>query len=230
MEKVRRIPVLLYHKIGHPPEGVQTPRTYVTPGQFRWQMKFLHRWGYRTLSPEELVRHYEGTQPVAGRRVLITFDDGSETCYTTAWPILSEFSFTALLFLVAGPFENRDAVLTKSQVGEMMRHGFTMGAHSLSHARFTDLSLADVRREITESKSRLENDLRSPIDYFAYPYGAYRPEHLALVRQAGYRAGFTTHHPEGGLLAIRRENIHLKVKPLRFLWRFYRASRGSFAR
>lgn len=240
-KQIRRIPILLYHKIGYPPNGVRNPRTYVAPEQFQWQMRLLYRWGYRTISPEELVLHYRGGKLLDGQRVLITFDDGSETCYSTAWPILSEFGFTALLFLVARQFggcpqwernqaETAETLLMRSQVEEMIRHGFTIGAHSLSHARLTELSLIEARREIEESRSRLEQDLQSSVDYFAYPYGAYHPGHLVLVQEAGYCAAFTTHYPEGGLFAIRRQNIGLHVKRFRFLWRFYRAGRGTFSR
>ena len=67
-----------------------------------------------------------------------------------------------------------------------------------------------------------------PIRTFAYPYGAYAPEHAGMVRKAGYEIGFTTHYPEQGMFAIRRENIHGEVYTLRFLWRFQRAKRGPF--
>lgn len=237
--KVPRIPVLLYHKIGHPPSGGRNPESFVTPEQFQWQMRLLYRWGYRTISPEDLVHHYEGNKPLKDRKLLITFDDGSETCYGTAWPILSEFGFTALLFLVASQFgrgsvwdrnppETTDRLLTKAQVEEMVRYGFTIGAHSLSHARLTEIPRDEARREIRESKTVLESELSGPVDYFAYPYGAYNSDHVAFVKEAGYHAGFTTHYAEAGLFAINRQNISLRVKPARFIWRLLRAGRGGF--
>lgn len=237
--KVPRIPVLLYHKIGHPASGVRNPRSYVTPEQFRWQMRFLYRCGYRTISARDLVLHYQGQVQLPNRRILITFDDGSQTCYQNAWPILSEYGFTGLLFLVAGQFGNRaawdmnpsgvsDDLLKKGQVEEMIRHGFAIGAHSLSHSRLTEISVQEAQREIKESKTVLGNELGCPVDYFAYPYGAYNADHVTFVREAGYHAGFTTRYAESGLFAIYRQNISLTVKPLRFIWCLIRAGRGNF--
>lgn len=235
----RRVPVLVYHKVGQPPAGVRNPRTYVTPEQFRWQMGLLHRMGYRTVTPEELVLHYHGQRPLAGRVILITFDDGSRSCYEVAWPILLQYRFTALFFLVAGrlgsrndwdrdPVEAMDPLLTATQAREMALCGASFGAHTLTHPRLPNVPLAEAGNEIVLCKQRLEDELDLPVDHFAYPYGAYLPEHLPLVEQAGYHAGFTTHHRESGLFAIRRENIHLEVHRLRFLWRFLRARRGAF--
>jgi len=78
------------------------------------------------------------------------------------------------------------------------------------------------------SRKQLEESLSVSVSVFAYPYGSYAPEHVGMVRQAGYEIGFTTHYPEQGLSAVRRENIHGEVRRWRFLWRFARAKRGEF--
>jgi len=235
----RRVPVLLYHKIGPPPAGVRNPRSWVSPERFEWQMRFLSRWGYRTITPEALAAHYRGEKEADPGSVLITFDDGSRSCHAAALPILKSFGFAATVFVVSEQLGGRagwdrneahagDNLLTIEEIRELIRSGWSVGAHSMTHARLTGLSLPESEREIRESKLRLESALEMPIRTFAYPYGAFGPEHARIVRRAGYEIGFTTHYPERGLGAVRRENIHGEVHALRFLWRFQRSKRGKF--
>lgn len=235
----RRVPVLLYHKIGPPPAGVQNPRSWVRPERFEWQMRLLAGWGYRTITPEALAAHYRGEEEAAAHSVLITFDDGSRSCHSTALPILKSFGFTATVFLVSEQLGGRagwdrneahagDDLLTLKEIQELIQSGWSAGAHSMTHARLTGLTREESEREIRESKLRLEVALSIPIRSFAYPYGVFSSEHAQIVRQAGYEIGFTTHYPERGLTAVGRENIHGEVQALRFLWRFQRAKRGEF--
>ncbi len=235
----RRIPVLLYHKIGMPPSGVRNPRTWVTPERFTWQMRYLFRRGFRCITPEALAAHYRGEKEADPNAVLITFDDGSRSCFTEALPVMRSFGFTATVFIVSSQLGGRagwdrnpdhpdDELLTVQQIHELVKSGWSIGAHSVTHRRLTDLQPDEVETEVRSSKQHLEKALGMPIRTFAYPYGAYAVEHLEMVRKAGYEVVFTTHHPERGLSAVRRENIHGQVNRLRFLWRFYRAMRGRF--
>jgi len=235
----RRVPVLLYHKIGPAPDGVRNPRSWVAPERFGWQMRFLAKRGYRVITPDQLAAHYRGEVEAAPRSVLITFDDGSRSCYTQVLPILKALGFSATVFVVSEQIGGRagwdrnashagDALLTLDEIRTLIRSGWSVGAHSMTHARLTGLPPGEAEREIRESRHQLEEVLSIPIRTFAYPYGAYTPEHAGMVRKAGYEIGFTTHYPEQGLFAIRRENIHGEVYALRFLWRFRRATRGPF--
>ncbi|HET6465309.1 MAG TPA: polysaccharide deacetylase family protein [Nitrospiria bacterium] len=236
---VRRIPALLYHKIGVAPSGVRNPRTWVAPERFAWQMRHLVRRGWRSITPEALAAHYRGEKEADSKSLLITFDDGSRSCYREALPLMRSLGLTATVFIVSGQLGGRavwdrnpdhpdDELLTIGEIRELAEAGWSIGAHSMTHTRLTGLPPSEAEREIRESMHRLEEALSMPIRTFAYPYGAYTPEHAGMVRKAGYEIGFTTHYPEQGLFAIRRENIHGEVHALRFLWRFRRAKRGLF--
>ncbi|HUK55477.1 MAG TPA: polysaccharide deacetylase family protein [Nitrospiria bacterium] len=238
---LRRVPILLYHKIGVPPSGVRRPRTWVSPERFAWQMRYLSRRGWRCITPEALAAHYRGEKEAGADSILITFDDGSRTCFTEALPVMRPLGLTATVFVVSGQLGGRavwdrdpdhpdDELLTAGEIGELARAGWSIGAHSVTHSRLPALSQDEAEREIRESKLRLEEALSIPIGSFAYPYGACSPEHARMVRKVGYEIGFTTHYPERGLYAVRRENIHGEVRALRFLWRFARARRGEFHR
>jgi hypothetical protein len=61
--------------------------------------------------------------------------------------------------------------LTWHQVREMASHGISFGAHTLDHPILTFVSEEEARRQIRESKKRVETELGSPVTMFAYPNG-----------------------------------------------------------
>ena len=75
---------------------------------------------------------------------------------------------------------------------EMQRHGVTFASHSLTHADLTSLPNSELRREVRDSKAKLEDLLGVTVEWFAYPYGAADRRVRAAVAEAGYKAAVTT--------------------------------------
>src|SRR5690606_39848854 len=71
----RMIPILMYHQVGQPgSKGAPYRGLTVHPADFRRQMTWLRRLGYRGLSMRDLMPYLRGEQQ--GKVVGITFDDG----------------------------------------------------------------------------------------------------------------------------------------------------------
>lgn len=236
---VRRVPVLLYHKIGSAPAGVRNPRSWVTVKRFAWQMAHLARRGYRGVSLESVLAHYRGEALLPKRTVLITFDDGSKTVFREAFPIMRDLGLTGVAYIVAGRLGGRahwdrnpahpdDDLMDPEELRRLVEAGWQIGAHSMTHPRLTEVSADEAMREIEQSRLLLESTLGISVRSFAYPYGAYAPIHADLVRKAGYHLAFTTNYSEQGLMAVQRQTISARAHALRFLWRFRRARRGTF--
>ncbi len=68
----------------------------------------------------------------------------------------------------------------------------TVGALSASHPSLPTLSDVDLMQELSESKNRLEHELKVPVDHFAYPYGHYGLREINACRRAGFRTAVTT--------------------------------------
>ncbi|WP_323012604.1 polysaccharide deacetylase family protein [Castellaniella sp.] len=94
MSSRRTVPVLMYHHVT-PAGGAIN----VTPAHFRDQLAWLKQHGYRSLTCAQFAAHLAGA-PAPARSVLITFDDGYLDNYVHAWPLLREFGFHAVIFLV----------------------------------------------------------------------------------------------------------------------------------
>jgi peptidoglycan/xylan/chitin deacetylase (PgdA/CDA1 family) len=82
------IPVFFFHEI--------------EPEPFRAKLQYLKRNEYTTLTGNELLRVIEGKKSVPERAVALTFDDGMASLYTVAFPLLKEFDFRAISFIIPG--------------------------------------------------------------------------------------------------------------------------------
>jgi peptidoglycan/xylan/chitin deacetylase (PgdA/CDA1 family) len=197
------IPILTYHHTEQaPPKGFPMRSLWVTPSSFSTQMRWLARLGYRGLAMSELMPYLRGEKK--GKVVGITLDDGYQSNVSHALPILKQHGFSATCYVVSGRLGQHnewDAALGMAKAalmsGEEMRawvdEGMEVGSHTCSHADLNQLSLAEARHELLQSKSDLENLLQKPVTQFCYPYGHFSPELEALVSQAGYEAATTTH-------------------------------------
>jgi peptidoglycan/xylan/chitin deacetylase (PgdA/CDA1 family) len=73
--------------------------------------------------------------------------------------------------------------------------GVTIGAHTLTHPMLAKHDADVARREIVESKQRLEAELGIPIRHFAYPVGdpgSAGPRDFTLAAEAGFESAVTT--------------------------------------
>jgi len=90
--------------------------------------------------------------------------------------------------------------MTWNEIGEIARHGVEIGGHTWSHAFLPDLTPADLRKELIDSKRFLESRIARPVTSFAYPNGQPRdaPASLvAAVRDAEYVCATIATPPTG---------------------------------
>jgi len=159
---------------------------YVSPDAFERQMNLLYQWGYKTISVELLVRAIKEGAELPPKPIILTFDDGSETTYTTALPIMQKYNFTGTSYIVHN-YVGIPAYMNADQIRALYASGWEIGSHGLSHV---DLTTRPDRQmdEIVESRRKLQSLLDVPVMSFAYPFGAYDSDSLHYVHYAGYIA------------------------------------------
>ncbi len=140
-------------------------------------------------------------RPWARPGVCVTFDDGFANLLDHALPVTRELGIPAMVFVVTENMgclpkwdltpDHPDAsqiTLSESQLRQSANEPLCrFASHSSTHPRLTDLPLGLARRELSGSKTVLEEMLGRPVEDFAYPYGACNP---TLVHEAfanGYR-------------------------------------------
>ncbi|MGC8529476.1 MAG: polysaccharide deacetylase family protein [Leptospirillia bacterium] len=192
-------PILYYHRVA---PGVD-PQTGVTPESFRRQVTLLADLGYRGVTLREALARAADSRGASGPSpIVLTFDDGYLDNYEHAAPILDEQGFRATIYFVAermggrvdwteDPLWGGHALMDAGKARELVEKGFEAGSHTLTHPDLAKLSEAEARREIAESRPRLEDHLSAPVTTFCYPYGSFLPIHAGMVREAGYDAART---------------------------------------
>ena len=190
------VPILLYHHIGFSLRDENL--YYVSPQSFDQQMNLLYQWGYQTISVDLLVRAIQEGAPLPPKPVLLTFDDGSETVYRTALPIMQRYKFTGASYIVYN-YVGITHHMSADEIRSLYAAGWEIGSHGLSHI---DLTVRPDRQrdEIVQSRRQLESMLGVPVLSFAYPFGAYDSDSLHYVHFAGYVAamGLANETRQGG--------------------------------
>jgi peptidoglycan/xylan/chitin deacetylase (PgdA/CDA1 family) len=120
-------------------------------------------------------------------------------------------------------------MMREEQVRELHNAGMEIGAHTVTHPILLNTAPDAARREIVDSGRRLAEIVRQPIRVFAYPNGKpgqdYGPEHVRMVREAGYVAAVST---GSGVATVRSDKFQLprftpwERTPGRFMLRLVR--------
>jgi len=91
------------------------------------------------------------------------------------------------------PIERGDQpVIGSREMRDLVDMGMEIGAHTYSHVTATSIPVAELERELTESKDVLEQSLGHRVRAFCYPNGRFTRSLGEIVANAGYDLGRTT--------------------------------------
>jgi peptidoglycan/xylan/chitin deacetylase (PgdA/CDA1 family) len=96
--------------------------------------------------------------------------------------------------------------LNLDEAREMIAGGMAIGGHTHSHALLSKLTPEEQRKELTDSRTVLSEQLGIEVNTLAYPYGfsgAFTEQTEQIARDAGYRAAFSFY---GGFNSRRDSN------------------------
>jgi peptidoglycan/xylan/chitin deacetylase (PgdA/CDA1 family) len=190
--------ILAYHFLGSSPRGTAKPGLFVSPGEFERQLTTLISDQATFLTFAQL-----SAGPVPRKSVILTFDDGEESVYTLAYPILRRLGIPASVFVVTSEIGKNGRVWSQSKhtlplnligreaIREMADNGIEFGSHFHHHVRAAGLSDSALQEEFVTSKAVLEDLLGSPVTTVAYPYGSIDSRTATFAESAGYKYGLT---------------------------------------
>jgi peptidoglycan/xylan/chitin deacetylase (PgdA/CDA1 family) len=159
--------------------------------RFARQMDHLLRW-------VEPIRadHMEPLRP-GTRSAIVTFDDGWVSFVENALPELQRREIPATLFAVSDFLDGDDQSLpierlvSAQELRSLDPRLITVGSHSATHSVMTALPEPEARRELRESRAKLEEVLERPVKLFCFPYGRFNEALIEMCREAGYARVFT---------------------------------------
>lgn len=183
------LPILTFHDIADDSSNTSFP-----PAVFKKGMEQLHARGFRALGLLEAADLVRRGAEFPEQAFAITFDDGYETVYTEAFPVLAGHGFAATVFLTVPRDADRGdrdrlaslggrSMLSWAQIREMAGGGIELGAHTLTHPDLTHISPDQVAEEVCGSKGIIEDAVGVSVSCFAYPFGRHDREARESVRQ-----------------------------------------------
>ncbi|GLX66120.1 hypothetical protein MU1_04640 [Paenibacillus glycanilyticus] len=188
----------------------------ITPRKFSQELDDLLEQGMHFISLEQF-RQYMAGGSVPDNAALVTFDDGYESFYKYAYPIMKQRSVGGVCFVITGDFSKNAHVyiphMTAKEITDMVAADpdIEVQVHTDSLHYKTDLSHDGLtaylmHNGVKETKAqylkRINDDTKisiaklktlnsRPIDTFAYPYGLYTPTAIKVLRNNGIRYAFT---------------------------------------
>ncbi|WP_409368114.1 polysaccharide deacetylase family protein [Lysinibacillus sp. 38-6] len=226
------VTVINYHSFG---DYKEIANINITEKLFREQLKMLKDNGYSTITEEQLIAYLQGHGRIPEKSVFLTIDDGYESVYKIAYPILKEMGMQATLFVIANDVETgvrkNVPMLNWQQIKDMSDSGVMhIGNHTYDlHWRgkndtpkheaiilnqkkngepmTNEQRLHYIQEDLTKAHQLIEKYTGKAPKSFAYPYGVYDRVAEQAVKKAGYTIDYST---QGGYNVLGQGTVHIK--------------------
>ncbi len=211
-----RVAVLMYHDLV---KG-KTTKKALSAEVFKKQMELLKTSGFRVIGMKEYSDFVLKGGKVPDNAVLITFDDGYESFYKLAYPVLKEYGYPATAFLIVRSIDERIGVpkMTWDQMREMQKDGMTFYSHTYDSHAYADVNergkskpaltarkyLINKKRQETKEEARqriiddlkkaeerLKEELGNTDSILCFPYGAYNDTVMEALKSLDIQISFT---------------------------------------
>ncbi len=198
------IPILAYHVVSDNPKDDME----VSTKSFQKQMKFLHDYHFQVLSMEDVISFKKGEKKYPGKKVAITFDDGSESYYSKALPILKKYGFPSTNFIITSKI-NQKGYLTTEQIENLKKDNLV---------RLESHSYKLHNRDIAKSNDYdvYDKDFKYNSDYhfriYAYPFGISNNEYIKALKDNDFEYAFK--YAPSHWLNINDDNYSLSRVPV----------------
>jgi len=224
------VPVLCYHYLRDKSDPLRLLRVFgyvvlslpllndnelwtTSVSEFERQMEFLKAQGYHAVTLDELHEWQMGRRELPPKSIVITFDDGDESAYDLALPVLARMGFRATLFVVTSrvgtqwgdvrcldwarlrQLEESGVFRIESHTHDMhfkvdsdraMRPVFVAAsAHGFDLQGSKDWERF-VRDDLTRSRDEIERHIGRAPAFLAWPYGAATPELDRVAQETGF--------------------------------------------
>lgn len=235
------VAVLVYHNFVPDEDAARRPALLdemtMSVAQLKAQIADLKRQGAVFLTAEEFAAHVKGKAPAPRKAVLVAIDDGYESVYRLAWPVLKAEGVPGLVALIVGATDEpaRWAAahpkaaphLSWAQVSEMLvpvagRKLVAIASHTYDmHENLAreEARLGGVRRaafharllaDLKKAREVIAARTREAAGTLVWPHGASSAGLRDVARAAGHEAAFEDLGPvvAPGAEPLRMTRVH----------------------
>jgi peptidoglycan/xylan/chitin deacetylase (PgdA/CDA1 family) len=182
----------MYHVINPPLPSAPYPGLYVPKAEFAAQMQALKAAGWHAVTMDQLQANWTRGVPLGpGKPVVLSFDNGYQSQYTNALPVLKRLGWVGVENMQLQGLPPSQGGLTSGQVRGLIAGGWELDTQGISHADLITLDAAALHYQVATARQILRRRYGVPVNWFCYPSGHYNATVIAAVRAAGF-VGSTT--------------------------------------
>ena len=124
--------------------------------------------------------------------IVISFDDGHISNYSSALLLLEKYSCKAIFFVIAGRIGEHKDFMTWAHLKELVALGHQVEAHGWSHTFLTSCSDSELHNELERSREVLQERTGAPVTALSAPHGRWDRRVVRACAAAGYRQLYTS--------------------------------------
>lgn len=191
------VPIYMYHWVLDDTGDYPYIENMVRPETLRQQVEYIANNGYESIFSSELSNLAKYTKPV-----MLTFDDGFESVYYSAYPIFKKYNVKATMFIISD-YVDTPGYCTKEQLREMKESGLVeLQCHTKTHPHLAEISREQMRQEMTVCNEYLKNEFNIVSDVICYPYGSRNNTTIEVAKECGFKYGLDM---DGGIYYSGRD-------------------------
>ncbi len=207
------LPIVMYHQLTA--DKSKAGKYVLTLEQFEKDLIYLKENGYVSVTLNQLFDFANGISDLPEKPFMITFDDGCETIYSYALPLLEKYGFNAVCFVIGSVADKYSVIndhnlnysnLTWDEIKELCNGGVidiqshTYDLHSNSEGRNGIKKKKDetfekyrefLSADALKMKEKMIEFTGNPPVAIAYPFGSFSKESKDILKNCGIKAAFT---------------------------------------
>lgn len=197
------LPVLMYHFFYNKAKGeTGKDNNFMEISDFEAQMKYLSENNYYFPTWKEVEQYVGGSIKLPGKSVVITVDDGDESFFRLAVPIIKKYNVRATSFVVTTWTGKSTISSYKSQNIIFQSHSNDMHrAGSNGKGRIMTMTQSEIVKDLKKSQEVIGGS-----NVFCYPFGHYNDTAKKALKEAGFTLAFTT---KGGRIYPGMDKLQL---------------------
>ena len=186
------VPILMYHVIAPAPAGAPFPGLYVAPQEFAEQMHALRAAGWHAVTLDEVAASWrEGTSLGPGKPIVLSFDNGYQSQYTRALPVLRDLGWVGVENMQLSGLPPSQGGLGEGEVRGLLAAGWELDTQGYSHADLVTLDAQALHFQVADARRTLRQRYHVPVHWFCYPSGHYDATVVQAVKAAGFQGSTT---------------------------------------
>jgi len=196
---------LMYHRF----DEHKYPSTNIQMDIFKEQINIIENLKIKFLHPKNF--NEEISKPNKVKKILLTIDDGFQSFYDNAWPMLKNENIPFILF-ISTAYVGKKGYMNWEQIKEIENSGLgIIGNHCHTHEYLVDETNNQIINDINQAIELFKKKLGHSPKYFSYPFGEYSNDFKKILKNLNFNIAFGQH---SGVIDSTKNSLELPRFPI----------------